>query len=69
MQSSQSVTLVTLARHVGRYEGVGLAGGIGHVQKDRDNSLGSGVSDAGYRLSARCADGSRNRSDDDYHQG
>ena len=49
--------MVTLARHVGRYEGLGLAGGMGHVQKDRDNNLGSGVSDAGYCLSARCADG------------
>ena len=58
--------MVTLARHVGRYEGVGLAGGMGHVQKDRDNNLGSAVSDAGYCLSARCADGSRNRSHDDY---
>jgi hypothetical protein len=61
--------MVTLARHVGRYEGVGFAGGMGHVQKDRDNNLGSGVSDAGYCLSARRADGSRNRSHDDYYQG
>jgi hypothetical protein len=60
-----SVMMVTLARHVGRYEGLGLAGGMGHVQKDRDNNLGSGVSDAGYCLSARCADGSRNGSHDD----
>ena len=37
--------------------------------KDRDNNFGSGVSDAGYCLSARCADGSHNRSHDDYHHG
>ena len=60
--------MVTSARHVGRYEGVRLAGGMGHVQKDRDNNLGSGVSDAGYCLSARRADGSRNRSHDDYYK-
>ena len=64
-----SVMMVTLTRRVGRYGGMGLAGGMGHVQKDRDNNLGSGVSDAGYCLSAGCADGSRDRSHDDYHQG
>ena len=50
-------------------EGCVWVGGMGYVQKDRDNNLGSGVSDAGYCLSARRADGSRNRSHDDYYQG
>jgi hypothetical protein len=44
-----------------------LAGGMGHVQKNRDNNLG--IRYAGYRFSTRCADGSRNRSHYDYHQG
>jgi len=59
-EKSLSVMMVTPAHTSIGYEPMRLAGGMDHVQKDRDNSLG-------YCLSPCCADSSRNRSHDDYH--
>jgi hypothetical protein len=66
-EKSLSVMMVTPAHTSIGYEPMRLAGGMDHVQKDRDNSLGRDVGDAGYCLSPCCADSSRNRSHDDYH--